>query len=136
MMLITNAFVVFALTLIITKSKIMAGKREFVEQRYEAAKVGNQRPSCVHGIWHAIITCPMCSGFWFSIPIALLFPVYNIFLDVLVLFALNWIIHCIENFLFFGGETLEKTSDLPLDELAEKSRRILRELESYMRSRK
>ena len=41
MQIIMNAFVVFALTLLITKSKIFAGKREFVERRYEASKVGN-----------------------------------------------------------------------------------------------
>lgn len=133
--ILINSLAVFALTLIVTKSKILAGKREFVEQRYDAAKVGDQQPGWIHRWWHAVWTCPMCSGFWFAIPVAILFPVYNLFLDILVIFALNWIIHCIENVLFFGGETFEGLSDVPFNEMADKHRHLTRRLESFLKSR-
>lgn len=97
--LIAASFVVFALTLTVTKSKIMAGKREFVTKRYESAKVGNMKPSFAHRVWHAIWTCPMCSGFWFSIPVCWFFPVYGLAFDVLIVYGINWLIHCIENYL-------------------------------------
>jgi len=134
--ILINAIVVFALTLIVTKSKILASKREFVEQRYESAKVGDQRPGLIHTWWNAVWSCSMCSGFWFAIPIAIFFPVYNIFTDVLVIFALNWIIHCIENFLFFGGETLKEISDFSFNEIGEKFNKTLKTLERSMRSKK
>jgi hypothetical protein len=89
----------------------MAGKREFVELRYEAAKVGDQRPNWFHTWFHAIITCPMCSGFWLAIPICWIFPVYGILLDVLVVFGANWLVHCLENYLFFSGKIKEKLDE-------------------------
>lgn len=46
--------IVFAITLIATKSKVVGGKREFVEKRYEASKVGREKPGWVHTWWHAI----------------------------------------------------------------------------------
>ncbi len=116
MWLIINTFVVFALTLILTKSKVLAGKREFVEKRYEAAKVGDQRPGWVHKWWHALITCPMCSGFWIAIPICFFYPAFGLFIDVLVVFGANWIVHCLENLLFFSGEFAESLGELDLDE--------------------
>lgn len=116
MWLIINTFVVFAITLIITKSKVLAGKREFVERRYEASKVGDQHPGWVHRWWHALITCPMCSGFWVAIPICFFYPAFGLFIDVMVVFGANWIVHCIENWLFFGGKFAEDASDLDLKE--------------------
>ena len=118
MTIILNIFVVFALTLILTKSKILAGKREFVEQRYDAAKVGNQRPGWVHKIWHAIMTCPMCSGFWVAIPICFFYPAYGLFVDVLVVFGANWLVHCFENLLFFSGKLAEDVSDIDIKEIS------------------
>ncbi len=115
-MIILDIFVVFSLTLIITKSKILAGKREFVELRYDAAKIGNQSPGWIHKIWHALWTCPMCSGFWIAIPICFFYPAYGIFVDVLVVFGANWLIHCLENLLFFSGKIAEDISDMDLKE--------------------
>ena len=89
----------------------MAGKREFVEQRYEAAKVGNQRPGWVHTWWHALITCPMCSGFWVAIPVCFFLPVYGLFTDILVVFGGNWLVHCLENLLFFSAKLAEEASN-------------------------
>jgi len=114
--LIINTFVVFALTLILTKSKVLAGKREFVEQRYEASKVGDQQPGWIHRWWHALWYCPMCSGFWIAIPICFFYPAFGLFVDIMVVFGANWIVHCLENLLFFSGEVVEKTSDIDLEE--------------------
>lgn len=115
MTIILNILTVFALTLILTKSKVLAGKREFVELRYEASKVGDQRPGWVHKWWHAIMTCPMCSGFWIAIPVCLIYPAYGLFIDVLVVFGVNWLIHCLENFLFFSGKLAENASDIDFE---------------------
>jgi hypothetical protein len=116
MWLIINSFIVFSLTLILTKSKVLAGKREFVEQRYEASKVGDQQPGWIHRWWHAMWTCPMCSGFWVSIPICFFYPAYGIFADVLVVFGVNWLLHCLENLLFFSGEVMKYVDELDLEE--------------------
>ena len=111
MNLIALSFAVFAITLVLTKAKVLAGKREFVEERYEAAKVGSLGPGWIHRWWHSWWTCPMCSGFWISIPVCLVFPVYGAFIDILAVFGSNWLLHCLESSLFFGGETFEKLSD-------------------------
>lgn len=109
--LIAASFVVFALTLTMTKSKIMASKREFVIKRYESAKVGNMKPNFVHIWWHAMFTCPMCSGFWFAIPVCYFLSVYGLLFDVLIVYGVNWLLHCIENIIFYGGEFLKKMVD-------------------------
>jgi len=101
--------VVFAITLVLTKSNILAGKREFVEQRYEASKV-NGRPSWFHRWWHSMWTCPMCSGFWIAAIVCPYFPVYAYIVDVLIVFSLNWLVHCLEDFLFYLGR-MAKTLD-------------------------
>lgn len=100
------SFVVFALTLLITKSKIFACKRQFVEKRYEASKVAD-KPHFIHVWWHALWTCPMCSGFWFALPVCLFFPVFGWVFDVLAVFGINWLLHCVENVLFNLGKILE-----------------------------
>jgi len=105
--LIVLSLVVFSITLIVTKSKILGCKREFVEKRYESAKVGHQKPSKLHIFWHAMWTCPMCLGFWVSAIVSFVFPLCNWFVQCLVLFGLNWLWHCLENMLFSVGEFLE-----------------------------
>lgn len=105
------SMIVFALTLIVTKSKIMANKREFVTIRYQAAKVGNMKPSFVHRWWHAIWTCPMCSGFWFAIPVSTFFRCYGLLFDVLIIFGMNWLLHCLENIVFQSGKYFENLVD-------------------------
>ena len=119
MTIILNIFVVFALTLILTKSKVLAGKREFVEQRYDAAKVENQQPGWIHKVWHAIWTCSMCSGFWVAIPICFFYPAYGLFVDVLVVFGVNWLVHCLENLLFFSGKLAEDVSGIDVEEISQ-----------------
>lgn len=116
MTIILNVFIVFALTLILTKAKVLAGKRDFVEQRYDAAKVGTQKPGWFHRFWHALWTCPMCSGFWVAIPVCFFCPAYGIFIDVMVVFGANWLVHCLENLLFFTGETIQGLSDIDLED--------------------
>jgi len=116
MQLIMNILVVFALTLVLTKSKILAGKREFVEQRYEASKIGGQTPGWIHRIWHACWTCPMCSGFWMTIPVCFFYPAYGFFTDVLVVFGANWLVHCLEELLFFAGKFAESISEIDFEQ--------------------
>lgn len=105
---------VFGLTLIVTKSKILACKREFVEKRYEASKVyweDNPAPTIVrwaHAWWHAMWTCPMCLGVWVSAPLVLIWPVTGVWLlDWAAVFGFNWIVHKVEDFLILATEYLE-----------------------------
>ena len=112
------ALIVFAITLIITKSRVLACKRKFVEEWYEAAKI-NGDPGWIHRIWHAIWTCPMCSGFWIAIPVCFLWGASGFVANIFICFGLNWLLHCLESVLFelsefFSGED-EKNSDKPLD---------------------
>lgn len=107
--LIVASLVVFAITLIITKSKILAAKREFVKQTYAATKLF-EKPSWPHRVFHAIATCPMCCGFWISLLVCIHFSEFGYFYDVLIVFGLNWLWHCLESVLFFGGKFLEEIS--------------------------
>jgi hypothetical protein len=102
------SLIVFSLVLLLTKSKILACKRQFVEERYKAAFVNNQKPGIIHIWFHAMWTCPMCSGFWISLLVCLFYPIYNIVADTLIVFGINWLLHCIENILFHKGKLLEK----------------------------
>ncbi len=115
MWLIINTFVVFALTLVMTKSRILAEKREFVESRYELAKLGVNSPDLIHRFWHALWTCPMCAGFWVAIIICWIYPAVGIFVDVLVVFGANWLLHCFENLLFFIGKLAEKADSIDVE---------------------
>lgn len=108
---------VFAITLIVTKSKIMACKRKFVEQRYLASFVGEQTPSFLHTVWHAYWVCSMCSGFWTSLIIAPWCHVSGYFLDVLALFSANWLLHCLEATLFEIGDFFKKKVDTDDDDV-------------------
>jgi len=131
--LVLNSIVVFSLTLILTKSKVLAGKREFVQTRYEAAKVNDEGPSWLHRWWHSWWTCPMCSGFWVGLVICWFFPVYSLFVDLMVVFGLNWLIHTLENILFFTGQVMENISDIPLSELADNFDKTLSEHRRHLR---
>ena len=99
MNLLAGSLVVFAITLTVNKSKVFGGKREFVQKRYEASKVGNQKPSFLHRVWHAWWTCSMCLGFWVSLVIAPSFRSYGYVFDVLIMYGVNWLIHCVEDYL-------------------------------------
>jgi len=96
---IIKSLCVFSVTLILTKSVIMACKRDFVEKRFEAAKI-NGYPNLLHQIWHAIWHCPMCSGFWVSLCFAANNTCFGLIYDVLSMFGANWLLHCLEEYLF------------------------------------
>lgn len=98
---------VFSITLVITKSKILACKRRFVEERYRSSK-GDGQPNWFHVWWHAMWTCPMCSGFWVALIVCFFYPVKGWVLTTLAVFGLNWILHCTENAIFGIGEFFEK----------------------------
>lgn len=106
MSIIYTSLIVFAIVLTITKSKILAGKREFVEKRYESAKI-NGKPSWIHLWWRSQWLCPMCSGFYISAFICLFTTSYNYVFDVLICYGLNWLWHCLESLLFFSGKYFE-----------------------------
>jgi len=105
------ALAVFAITLVVTKSKLFGCKREFVEKRYESSKVGDQRPGIIHWWWHSMWSCPMCLGFWVAAIMAFLFPVYSWFVNWLALSAFNWLLHCLESTLFEMGAYFEQKED-------------------------
>ena len=120
------ALIVFACTLLVTKSKLFACKREYVEKRYQASKLNEGTPwllMWVHKIWHAIFTCPMCSGAWWSFVVCSIWSVHGYAADIAISFGLNWLIHLVENLLFVMGEYFdiehlldsEKKSDNLLD---------------------
>ncbi len=105
------ALIVFSIVLILTKAKVLGWKREFVEQRYQAAKVEGQDPGWIHRIWRSWWHCPMCCGFWVSMVVCWFWPVYGWVPDVLIVFGLNWFLHCIENLLCCVGKKFEKSLD-------------------------
>lgn len=105
--LIAASLVVFAITLIITKSKILSCKRKFVEKRYKSSFINGGRPHWIHSWWHAMWNCSQCSGFWVSIIVVVFFKEFGYFFDVLIVFGLNWLWHCLESALFFGSKLLE-----------------------------
>ena len=102
--LIINSFVVFSLTLILTKAKILTSKRKFIEERYKLT----EKPNIFHKWFHAMFVCPMCSGFWISLFIAFFYPVYSLLVDTLVMFGCNWIIHCVEECLYGIAQFFEQ----------------------------
>lgn len=97
--LVAASLVVFAITLTVNKSKLFAGKREFVTKRFKSSFVDNMRPTFIHKIWNAWWSCPMCLGFWVSLIIAPSFTCFGYVFDVLIIYGLNWLIHCLENYL-------------------------------------
>jgi hypothetical protein len=115
------ALIVFGITLLITKSRLFACKREYVDKRYKASKQNTGTPwwiRWIHRIWHAIWTCPMCSGAWWSLVVCAFWGAHGYIADVIISFAINWLIHCGESFLFWLAkyfEDDEKKSDKSLD---------------------
>ncbi len=102
--LVVASFVVFAITLIITKASIFETKREFVKNRYEASFVGGEKPNWIHIWFYKMWHCPMCLGFWVSLIVSCFWTTgYNYITTVLVLFGLNWLWHCFEDFGFQIG---------------------------------
>lgn len=98
--LIGGSLVVFAITLIVTKAKVLECKRQFVKERYQASWVGDQKPGWLHWWWHAMWTCSMCLGAWVALVIAPWFYCFGYVFDVLIFFSANWLIHCVEDFMF------------------------------------
>lgn len=109
---IINCLVTFALTIIWTKSKIFACKRQFVINRYKSSQVGGQRPSLIHSIWHACWTCPMCSGFWVALVVSWFIDSNISYIGcTLGSFAVNWLLHCVEDLTFNMGKYFEKKNE-------------------------
>lgn len=107
MNIIFGSLVVFTLTLLVTKSKLFACKRDFVVKRFEESV----NPTFIHYVWHAIWTCPMCSGFWFAFIVCLFFPCCGWIFDVLIISGINWIIHCLESLLFETAYFFKKINE-------------------------
>lgn len=111
MNIIIISLITFSITLLLTKSKILAGKRQFVEQRYLASKNSiNAYDSFIvvwiHRVWRSFWTCAMCSGFWVACFVCCFFD--NWFVNVIITFGVNWILHCIEDFFFQVSKLAEK----------------------------
>ena len=103
--LIYVSLIVFAITLTITKADILRSKREFVTKRYEASKL-NGRPSFIHTWFYKMFVCPMCVGFPTSLIASICFLTqfqYKYIGEVLIVYGLNWLWHCLEDALFYIG---------------------------------
>ena len=98
--IIVHSLVVFAITLTITKSEIMACKRFFVEERFDFIKAQGGQPCFFHRWFHAIWTCPMCCGFWIALITSFFFSKHGIICGTLSAYSLNWLFHCCEEFLY------------------------------------
>lgn len=98
-MLLVIALAVFGVTLTVTKSKILACKRDFVQKQYKRAKMFDRDPGFVHSWWNAMWTCPMCLGFYVA---AIFCAIWgnNFVLDTLAVYGLNWLLHCFEDVMF------------------------------------
>lgn len=103
------SLITFAITLLVTKSKIFGSKREFVQKRYEASKVGGHKPGLVHRWWFAMWNCPMCLGAWIAAILCCIEPTKYVWWEsTAMVFGLNWLIHCVENFMFQFGFMLQR----------------------------
>jgi len=107
--MLEQAFIVFAITLILTKSKITSCKREYVQKTYEQTKITG-KPGWIHEIWHAVWTCPMCCGFYIAFLVSL--NSSHVIDNTLILFSINWLLHCLENTFFNIGKYFEKKLEL------------------------
>ncbi len=112
MNILVLSLIAFSLTLLITKSRLFHCKREYVEKRYLASFVDNQRPSFIHKVWHAWWTCSMCCGFPVAVVVSAIWPVYGLVADTLAIFALNWLLHCTEDTFYGAGIFLKKVEKL------------------------
>lgn len=110
--LFVHPLVVFAITMVVTKSTLFGCKRKYVIDRYEHVKKFG-RPGIIHRIWHAAWTCSMCSGMWFSAgTIPLVYPsrIVGFAPDwksgvclCLTGFAINWLLHLTEDKWYAAG---------------------------------
>ena len=114
MTLIELSLVVFAITLIVNKSQILANKREFVKTYYESSTL-NEIPSFLHTFWYKMWTCSMCLGFWVSLGLCYHYR-EDWISSTLIVFGANWLIHCVENYLFQTGYRTEKLVNKELKE--------------------
>lgn len=98
--IIIDGFLVFAITLIITKSVMMEAKRKFVTDHFNQAKAADQKglSYIIHHWWYSMHTCPMCLGFWIAMIVGL-FDTGSFITLWFTVFGLNWLLHCIESFL-------------------------------------
>jgi len=109
-------FITASVVLLVTKSKILGAKREFVHERYlaakESAKIDGGKVGYIHTWWHAMWTCSMCLGYWVAAVVCLIWATeYGWVASVLVVGFLNWVVHCFENLLFQAGYFLETHAD-------------------------
>jgi len=113
---ITLTLITFGITLLVNKSKLFGVKREFVEKRYEASKVGGEKPGLVHRIWHAWWTCSMCLGGWVAALLCLFYTTpYGWWKTTAIVFGLNWLLHLIETALFEFGKYHEKLNSYKVE---------------------
>jgi len=114
---IIHSLVVFSITLTVTKSKILGCKREFVKERYEAS-ARNGKPCFFHEWWNAMWQCSMCCGFWVALFTSFLFfsSFFEILIGTLCAYGLNWIFHCLEDYLYWNGKLNELESKAERDE--------------------
>jgi len=95
-----HTFVVFAITLTLTKADILACKRSFVEERYDYVIQNNQKPCFLHTLWYKIFTCPMCCGFWVALFSSFFIFPEHFMISTLSAYGLNWLLHCGEEALY------------------------------------
>lgn len=93
------ALVVFAITLTITKSDIMACKRKFVADRYEYSKK-NGKPCFFHLWWYKAWNCSMCAGFWWALVLSPFLSPCHFLAGTLAAYGGNWLLHCLEEYLY------------------------------------
>jgi hypothetical protein len=53
----------------------------------------------------------MCLGFWIALAVAPWSAVVFYPIDALALFGANWLMHCLEEFMFGAGKFFEKLLD-------------------------
>jgi hypothetical protein len=109
--------ITFAITLIVNKSQVMASKREFVKQFYEASLL-NGPPPFLHTFWYKMWTCAMCFGFWVSLILSYMYREgwEGVISTTLIVFGMNWLLHCIENYFFQHGYHTEMLINKELTE--------------------
>ena len=103
------SFAVFGLTLLVTKSQIFACKRKYVESRYESSKINGQ-PGFIHTWFYKMWTCPMCFGVWVAAAVCCwcIVSPYGWFINTMAVAGSNWLIHCLESYLFNLSELLDE----------------------------
>lgn len=104
---VVETLITFSIVLILTKAKVLGWKREFVKVRYESAKIGGNDPGWIHRWWYSIWHCEMCCGFWVAAVVCFQLNL-NWLSETLVVFGLNWLLHSVENLLFYAGKNLEE----------------------------